>query len=426
MRRVAVTGVGLVTPLGVGTEETWQGLVEGRSAVKPISGYDASSLRTQLAAELSDFDATQFAARKALRSMTRNDQLAIAGATLAARDAGLEAPEDGGDPLAGLFIGSNKEVSNLPPILEGVTYAETGDGKLDVGQLGENATSAFPPLYYVEGLQAAALFYISQAYGLMGANTYFAGTADASASAVGSAFRAIRRGEVDVAIAGGFDDATSWWNMTKFDTMGLLTSRNDLGARACRPYDAERSGTVLGEGSAFLVLEERERAAARGARIYAEIAGFGSAYDAYRLITPEPEGRAVAAAVTAALKDAGSTTEQVGYAVTHGSGTKVGDPSEASALRDVFGSSGGLTASSVKAATGHLVGAAGALNAAVAVLAVHNGTLPPTLNLETPDPDCVGVDWIAAEARTAKPERALALARGLEGQAIALVVASDS
>jgi 3-oxoacyl-[acyl-carrier-protein] synthase II len=256
----------------------------------------------------------------------------------------------------------------------------------------------------------------------MCANTYYAGTADAGAAAIGSAFRAVRRGEVDVAIAGGFDDATSWWNMSKFDTMGILTDENELGSQACRPFDVDRSGAVLGEGSAFLVLEDAEHAASRGAKAYAEITGFGSAYDAYGLLTPDPSGRPVATAIRSALRDASSAPAEVDYVVTHGCGTKAGDLSEARALRDVFGGGGAPAASSIKPATGHLVGGAGALNAAVAVLALHHQALPPTLNLETPDPACEGVDWVTGESRPAQPGLALALARGLEGQNVALVV----
>lgn len=422
MRRVVVTGVGLLTAVGLDTASTWDGLVSGRSGVRPIEDYDASSLRTQLAAELDGFDPKNYADRKALRSMTRNDQLALAGAATAVADAKLETPEEG-DPARhrrGLFIGSNKEVSNLPPILDGVRYSETPDGGTSVAQLGEKATSAFPPLYYVEGLQAASLFYISHAYGLMGANTYFAGTGDAGATAVGRAFRAVRRGDADVVIAGGFDDATSWWNMTKYDAMGILTDQNELGAEACRPYDAERSGAVLGEGSAFLVLEDADHAAARGATAHAEIVGTGSANDTYGLLTPDPSGAPLARAIGAALRDAGTEAGEVGYVVTHGCGTRDGDASEAAALRSAFGAGSTPAASSVKAATGHLVGGAGALNAAVAVLALEHRVLPPTLNLDAPAADCAGVDWVTGEARAAEPSVALALSRGLEGQTVAL------
>jgi len=419
VRRVAVTGIGLVTPLGVGTKETWAGLTDGKSAVAPISGYDAAALRTQLAAEIPEFDAEQFAHRRVLRSMTRNDQLALAGASLALADAGLEASEDG-DRRA-LFVGSNKEISNPMNILEGSLVARNEDGTVDIRRLGEQASSAFHPLFYIEGLQAASIFYISQAHSLKGANTYFAGTAESGLVAIGRGYRAVRRGEADVAVAGGFDDASSWWNMTKFDTMGILTQRNDLGAGACRPYDVDRSGAVLGEGSAFLVLEPAEEAEARGARVYAEIAGLGNAYDSGKLITPDPEGRSLAAAIRSALDEAGSKPEEVDYVATHGSGTRAGDASEARALRSVFGEDGQL-ASSVKASTGHLIGGAGALNAAVAALAISEGVVPPTLNLERPDPECEGVDWVPREARRTQVRQAVALARGLEGQNVAVAI----
>jgi 3-oxoacyl-[acyl-carrier-protein] synthase II len=420
VRRVAVTGIGLVTPLGVGTDETWDGLLAGKSGVGPISGYDASALRTQLAADIPDFDPEQFAHRRVLRSMTRNDQLALAGASLALADAGVEASEDG-DRRA-LFVGSNKEISNPMNILEGSLVARNEDGSVDVRRLGEQASSAFHPLFYVEGLQAASIFYVSQAHSLKGPNTYFAGTAESGLVAIGRGYRAVRRGEADVAVAGGFDDASSWWNMTKFDTLGILTQRNDLGAAACRPYDTERSGTVLGEGSAFLVLEPVEDAQARGARVYAEIVGLGNAYDARKLITPDATGRSLVQAIEAALREADASASDVAYVATHGSGTRAGDASEAQALRTVFGEDGGVAASSVKPATGHLIGGAGALNAAVAALAVSRGSLPPTLNLETPDPACEGIDWVPREARRVEASEALALARGLEGQNVALAI----
>jgi 3-oxoacyl-[acyl-carrier-protein] synthase II len=420
VRRVVVTGIGLVTPLGVGTDVTWSGLVDGKSAVAPISGYDTTALRTKLAADIPDFDPEQFAHRRVLRSMTRNDQLALAGASLALGDAGLESSEDG-DRRA-LFVGSNKEISNPMNILEGSLVARNEDGTVDIRRLGEQASSAFHPLFYVEGLQAASIFYISQAHALKGANTYFAGTAEAGMLAIGRGYRAVRRGEADVAVAGGFDDASSWWNMTKFDTIGILTQRNDLGAAACRPYDVDRSGTVLGEGSAFLVLEPAEDAAARGARVYAEIVGLGNAYDSRQLITPDPDGGSLATAIGAALREGDAEPGDVDYVATHGSGTRAGDASEARALRSVFGDGGKVAASSVKPATGHLIGGAGALNAAVATLAISNGVVPPTLNLEHPDPECDGLDLVPRESRRTQVRQALALARGLEGQNVALAI----
>ena len=209
------------TALGTGTDETWSGLVEGRSGVGPIEAYDPASFLTKQAGEIRDLDPEAFAKRKTLRSMTRNDILALVGSSLALRHAGVEAVADA--ERAGLFIGSSKEVSKLPPILEAVLAGRDEAGHADVTRLGAAASSVFNPLFYVEGLQAAALFYISAAHGLKGSNVYFSGTAEAGAEAIGRGFRAVKRGEVDIAVAGGFDDASSWWNVTKWEALGLLT-----------------------------------------------------------------------------------------------------------------------------------------------------------------------------------------------------------
>jgi 3-oxoacyl-[acyl-carrier-protein] synthase II len=379
-----------------------------------------SSLRSQLGVELDGFDPGEFANRKTLRSTTRNDQLAIAGSALAARDAGIESVEEG--DRAGLFVASGKEISNLGPILEGFYTARQPDGTVDVATLGAEASSVLRPLFYVEGLQAASLFYVSQAYGLMGANTYFAGGAEAGANAIGTAYRAVRRGEVDVAFAGGFDDATSIWSMTKLDALGVLADSNDLGTQACRPYDRRRTGTVLGEGSAMLVLEDADHAAARGARVYAEVAGYGGGHDGNSLFTPDPRGAGLGHAISAALREAGAAPGDVDYVASDGTGTKAGDATEAQALRSAFDGGRAVLASSVKPATGHLAGGAGALNAAVAALAIANGVVPPTLNLDELDPACDGPDWVPGAAREAKVGLAVALARGFEGQNVALVL----
>lgn len=422
MNRVAITGIGLLTALGTGARATWDALIAGRSGVGPIQSYDPSSFTTRIGAEIPDFDPKQFVVnRRTLRMMTRNDQLAVAGATLAVDDSGLDLATVDAERAA-LFVGSNKEISNPMSLLDGALAARREDGVADYHKLGAEATSAFYPLFFVEGLQAAALFYVSEKYGLKGANTYFAGTADAGATAIGRAFRAIKRGEADIALAGGFDDAISWWNMSKFDGLGTLTSRNDLGAAACRPYDRERSGSVLGEGSAFVLMEDYGAAVQRGARIYAELSGFGSGFDAYKLLTPHPEGRGLAHAIRAALREAGDTPEAIHYIATHGCATPLGDPSETRGIRAALGpATDTLVASSVKPATGHLVAGAGALNVAVAALAVHHGAVPPTLNLEQTAPDC-DLDWVPREARAIPVGAAVALARGLEGQNVALAM----
>jgi 3-oxoacyl-[acyl-carrier-protein] synthase II len=231
-------------------------------------------------------------------------------------------------------------------------------------------------------------------------------------TAVGSGYRAVRRGEADFALAGGGDAPISWWNMSKIDSVHLTTASG-----VCRPYDVERDGTAMGEGGAFMVLEELEAARQRGAHIYAEITGFGSSTDIQHLITPDPTG----APLRDAMRSASQAAGEIDYVATHGSGTRLGDASEAHALRDVFDGSA-PAASSIMPATGHLGAASGAANAAIAALAIDRQLLPPTLNLKNIDPACAGIDWVTDQAREAPVREALALARGFEGQNVALAL----
>jgi 3-oxoacyl-[acyl-carrier-protein] synthase II len=353
--------------------------------------------------------------------MTEADELAVAGAVLALRDAGLDGQTRLGE-RAGLFVGGNKELCRPDDVVAGVLAAGAEDGTADFHRLGLVASSVLSPLFYVAGLQAAALYFISQAHGILGANAYFAGTAEAGANAVARAARAIRRGETDVAVAGGADDAASWWSMSKVDGLGVLSTRNDLGAAAFRPYDRDRTGSVLGDGAAFVVLEERAVAARRGARCNAEIRGSGAGNDA-AVVTPQPDGRGLVRAISRALRDAALPPAAVGYVATHGCATRLGDLTETVALRRALGDAADtVQASSVKPQTGHLVAAAGALNVAVAALALHAGAVPPTLHLEDPDPAC-DLDWVPLTARAARLTGALALARGMAGQQVAVALA---
>lgn len=420
MRRVAVTGVGLCTPLGLGTEETWAGLVEGRSAVGEISGYDPSGLRTRLGAEIAELTPKEYVdKRRSLRTMTRHDVLTVVPAVMAARDSGLDLSVDDEEGRRAAFSASGKETSNPEGFTDVAIEARDGDGSVEMGRFGELAFGGVPPLFFLEGLQGASLHYLSEAFSLRGANTYFAGTAEAGMHAIGRAYRAVRRGEADFALAGAGDAPVNWWNMGKIDSLGILTRRNDLGAGACRPADRDRDGAVMGEGGAFLAIEELEGARARGATLYAEVVGYGAGADVARYVTPDEGGAALTAAIEAALEEAEGKPDEVDFVAAHASGTRRGDASEAAALRSALASP---TAGSVKPATGHLGAAAGALNAAVATLAVARGAIPPTLNLENLDPACEGVDWVRGEAREAEIGTTMALARGLEGQTAALAL----
>jgi 3-oxoacyl-[acyl-carrier-protein] synthase II len=414
MRRVVITGIGLLTPLGIGTAASWQGLIDGRSGLAPIQSFDASSLRTQVAGEISDFvPPHHIKNRRSLRFMTRGDQLAFTAVQLALHDAGLEAQQLDSERTA-LFIGSNKDVCDPGHFTKAALDARDATGQADYGRFAKSAYASVYPLVFVEGLPASSLFFLSEEYGLKGPNGFFVGTADASAVAIGRAYRALRRGEADRAIAGGFDAAVFWLTLVKLEALGVTATHEYC------PYDKNRSGCVIGEGAAFLILEEYESALKQNKRIYAELTGFGSAYDAYRLISPHPEGRGLALAIQSALREAGTSPASIDYIVSHGSGTQSGDSSETAALRTVFGHRAKMpVGSSVKPATGHTVAAAGALNAAVAALAIHHQIMPPTLNLHELDPDCA-LDWIPLQARTAQVQETIALARGLEGQNVAL------
>jgi 3-oxoacyl-[acyl-carrier-protein] synthase II len=421
VRRVAITGIGLCTPLGNDTETTWSALVEGRSAVGPIRSYDATSLQTRIGAEVDGLEPRDFVAnRRSLRTMTRHDIYAMVAAKGAIEDSGVDLGEDPEGRNA-LFTAGDKQVSDPDYFAESSVAARDANGKADVRQFGELAYSSVHPLFYLEGIQGASLFYISEQWGLRGPNTYFSGTAEAGLLAVARGYRAVRRGEAELALCGASDSPIFWWHMAAWDSFGVLTTRNDLGAGACAPYDAERDGTVMGEGAAFLLVEDLDAARARGATIYAEIVGAGAAVDTGSLSSPDASGRAVTAAAERALRAGRLAASEVGYVATHGDGTRQGDACEAAGLRQAFGDDG-LLASSVKPATGNLVGAAGALNIAVAALALSRQTVPPTLNLEHMDPACAGIDWIAKEAREAQPVVALALARGLEGQNVTLAL----
>lgn len=310
----------------------------------------------------------------------------------------------------------------MDPFITAMEGFGRDDGEVDMYRLGKESSSVINPLFYIEGLQPAAVFHVSKKFGMRGSNAYFHGTADSGIMAVGRAARSIMRGESDAAISGGFSEGTSWWMTSKTDAAGLTTTRNDLGAAACKPFDAERTGSVLGEGAALLFLEERERAIARGARQYAEITGFGAGNECARIPAPDAEGRGLRRALSRALEESGWAGADL--VTAHGSATHAGDLSEARALHAALGPRTGVArVTSVKPQTGHLSAGAGALNAAVAALSLSTGTLPPTINVTTPDPEC-DLRLVRATEHGANPDTALAIGRGVEGQAVALALAA--
>lgn len=407
-RRVVITGVGLVSPLAVGTEETWSGLMEGRSGVGALTRVDASLYTTKIAAEVRDFDAERFLPRKDIRRVDLFIQFALAAAALAREDSGLEIDDRNADRVA-TVVGSG--MGGLPLIehMHGV-WRDRGPRRVSP--------------FFIPGLIAnMASGQISIRHGAKGPNTCPTTACTTGLHGVGDAFRLIQHGYADAAFAGGTEATTSDLALAGFGAMKALSVRNDEPARASRPWDVGRDGFVLGEGAGVLILEERQAALARGAEPYAEILGYGMSADAYHVSAPEPTGDGAARVMRAALDDAGIAAERIDYVNAHGTSTPLGDIAEVRAIKRVFGDHAyRLAVSSTKSSTGHLLGAAGGVEAGILALAVDRQVLPATLNLDQPDEEC-DLDFVPHESREAKVDVALTNSFGFGGTNGALIMA---
>ena len=407
-RRVVITGVGLVSPLGVGTEATWSGLMEGQSGVGALTRVDADLYTTKIAAEVRDFDAERFMPRKDIRRVDLFIRFAVAAAALAREDAGLQI-DDGNAERVATVVGSG--MGGLP-LIEHMhdTFRDRGPRRVSP--------------FFIPGLIAnMASGQISIRQGAKGPNTCPTTACTTGLHGVGDAFRLIQHGYADAAFAGGTEATTSDLALAGFGAMKALSVRNDEPTRASRPWDKGRDGFVLGEGAGILILEERDAALARGAHVYAEILGYGMSSDAYHVSAPEPSGDGAARVMKAALDDAGVAAERVDYINAHGTSTPLGDIAEVRAIKRVFGDHAyGLAVSSTKSSTGHLLGAAGGVEAGLLALAIDRQVLPATLNLDEPDEEC-DLDFVPHEPREAEVDVALTNSFGFGGTNGALVMA---
>ncbi|MEZ4392983.1 MAG: beta-ketoacyl-ACP synthase II [Polyangiales bacterium] len=403
---VVVTGLGLVTPLGLDLERTWSALCEGRSGVATITRFDASAHRTRIAAEVKGFDPLQWVDPRRVRETDRFTQFALAAAQMAWQDAGL-AGEDLGD-RGGVIIGS------------GMGGLETIESHHDT--LRARGPAKISPYFIPAAIANLGAGQVAMRLGLRGPNYCITSACASGAHAIGEAGRWIARGAVDVMIAGGAEATITPLAIAGFDAMRALSTRNDEPERASRPFDAGRDGFVMGEGAGVLVLERRDRAEARGATIYARLAGYGATDDAHHITQPAPQGAGAQRAMRAALAEGGVSPEAVGYVNAHGTSTPAGDVQEAEAIRAVFGAHAGeLAVSSTKSMTGHLLGAAGGVEAAFTALALARGVLPPTINLDAPDPRC-DLDFVPHVARRRRVEHALSNAFGFGGTNVSLLL----
>ena len=405
-RRVVITGIGAITPVGSGADGLWDGVMANRSAVRLIDRFDASAFPSRIAAQIDDFEPSDHLDTRRARRLDRFSALSVAAARGAVEHAGL-AIRNGEAPRTGVWIGS---------ALGGVAYGE----EQHAGFVARGARGVSPTLALAV-FGGAGASNVALDLGLTGPAVGNANSCASGAMAIGQAFHAIRDGTVDVALAGGAEAPLAPLTFGAFALIRVLSTRNDDPSRASRPFDRERDGFVMGEAAAICVLEEREAALRRGATVIAELLGFGSSNDAYHMTAPRPDGRDAARAITIALDDAGIGPEKVGYLNAHGSSTPLNEPAEARAIRSAFGAhADALPVSGTKGLYGHALGASGAVEAAITALAIQRGTLPGTCNLEMLDPD-IDLD-VLVEPRRATVEAAVTTSFGFGGMNAVLVL----
>jgi 3-oxoacyl-[acyl-carrier-protein] synthase II len=403
-RRVVVTGVGLVCPIGIGTDEVWQNLLAGCSGVGLITQFDASMFECHIAAEVRNFDPLLWVHKKDLKKLGRFIQLAIAATDFAMRMADFEITPTIAD-ATGVYIGAG---------IGGFDVIEREHQKLLEG-------GRISPFFIPSAVVNLASGVVSIRYGARGPNSATATACSASAHAVGDSFRIIERGDAEVMICGGSEAAITKMGIGGFEAMKALSLRNDEPARASRPFDAARDGFVVGEGAGILIMESLEHAQRRDARILAEIVGYGMTGDAHHITQPAENGDGAYRVMRAALRGPGIEPQQVGYVNAHGTSTQIGDAIETLAIKRVFGEHARkLAVSSTKSMTGHLLGGAGGLEAGISVLALHHQILPPTINYENPDPSC-DLDYVPNRPRKAEVEYALSNSFGFGGTNAALL-----
>lgn len=400
MRRVAVTGVGMVTPLGTGTEKSWKGLMEGRSGIRKITQFDPSGLPCQIAGEVPDFEIAQFIESKEQKKMDRFIHLGLAASVVAMEDSALRVTKDNAERI-GVLVGSG---------IGGLSSIEYYHNVL-LEKGPKRISPFFIPMLIINLVSGQ----ISIRYGAKGPNSSVATACASGTHSIGDAFKIIQRGEADVMIAGGTESVITPLGIGGFTAMRALSTRNDEPEKASRPFDKDRDGFVMGEGAGILILEEMQHAINRGAKIYAEIIGYGMTGDAYHITSPSPNGEGAARCMYAALKDSGISPVEIDYINAHGTSTKYNDELETVAIKKIFGEHAyKLAVSSTKSMTGHLLGASGGVEGIICVLSIFNKIIPPTINLENPDPGC-DLDYVPHKARTSDINAAMSNSFGFGG-----------
>ncbi len=400
MRRVVVTGVGVVSALGTGTEKNWSALMAGKSGIDRITRFDASDLPSQIAGEVKDFNPEDFIDKKEVKKMDTFIHFALAAADMAMKDSGLQVTEENAERV-GVVVGAG--LGGLPAIEKYHEVLMNGGYK--------KVTPFFIPMLIIN----LAPGHISIRFGAKGPNLSTVTACATGTHSIGDAYHIIKRGDADAMIAGGAESTITPLGIAGFNVMKALSTRNDDPAAASRPFDKGRDGFVMAEGAGIVVLEEYESAKKRGAKIYAEVVGYGATGDAYHITAPGPDGEGAARCMKMALKNAGMNPEEVDYINAHGTSTHFNDLYETMAIKSVFGDHARkLMVSSTKSMTGHTLGAAGGIEAVYSLLAMERSTVPPTINYEEPDPEC-DLDYVPNQARQAEVRVAMSNSLGFGG-----------
>jgi 3-oxoacyl-[acyl-carrier-protein] synthase II len=423
MRRVVVTGMGMVTPLGRDLESTWSALLAGKSGVGPITLFDARTFPTRIAAEVADFHLEEYidgAGRWAEHS--RNSKFALAAASMAMKDSGLfDCKPELNRSRFGVYLGSGEGQQDFPRFVS-LVHRSTRDGRVDTSEFTRMGAKELHAIREAEQEPGTPSGHLASMFGARGVNANCLTACAASSQAIGEAYELIRRGSADVILSGGTHSMIHPFGVTGFIRLTALSTRNDEPQRASRPFDRDRDGFILGEGAGMVILEDLEHAKARGAHIHGEIVGYGSTADAFRITDSHDEGRGAIACLKEALEGARLDPEAIDYVNAHGTSTAVNDSIETLAIKRTFGQAAyQVPISSTKSMMGHLIAAAGSVEAIVCLLTIRDGMLPPTINLENHDPEC-DLDYIPGEARRKEVDVALSNSFGFGGQNITLIL----
>ncbi|MEO5767851.1 MAG: beta-ketoacyl-ACP synthase II [Polyangia bacterium] len=409
-RRVVVTGIGLVTPVAIGTEETWQGLLAGKSGIAPITHFDSTNFATHFAGEVKNFDVTPWISSRDAKNIDRFIQYAVAAAGLAITDSGLKIEGEFAERV-GCYVGAG---------LGGVASIEAACATLGAKGPRHGISPFFVPMIIVN----LAPGQISIRFGAKGPNFSHVSACSTGAHAIGEATRAVERGDADAMICGGTEATVSALGVGGFNSMRALSTRNEAPQEASRPFDRDRDGFVIAEGAGIVVIEELEHARARGAKIYAELTGYAANADAHHITAPAPEGEGAQRCMKLALKDAKLAPSDIGYINAHGTSTKMNDANETLAIKKVFGDAARkVMVSSTKSMTGHMLGAAGGVETAICALVLARGAIPPTINYTTPDPEC-DLDYVPNTAREVRVQHVLTNSYGFGGTNACLVLSA--